>query len=70
MRANHLLTVTLRKVGQVDLWGRRLNNLARADVAALAHARSIRIFVYLFRFSLVHAHAGAVRESKAVIARR
>ena len=44
MRANHLLTVTLRKVGQVDLWGRRLNNLARADLAAPARPVSTLFF--------------------------
>src|SRR5713101_6521219 len=44
MRANHLLTVTLRKVDQVDLWGRRLNNLVRADLAAPARPVSTLFF--------------------------
>jgi hypothetical protein len=35
--------VTLRKEGQVELLGRRLNNLARADLAAPREAVSIEI---------------------------
>jgi hypothetical protein len=36
--------VTLRKAGQVDSWGRRLNNLARRDVGAPSRLASIQIY--------------------------
>jgi hypothetical protein len=44
VRANHSLAVALRKEGQVELLGRRLINLARADLAGLPGAVSTLFF--------------------------
>jgi hypothetical protein len=55
--------LTLREEGQVELTGRRLNNLARRYVAAPARTVSIRRIAYLSAFSLAHAFAGPPVES-------